>query len=48
MLGASRAFAAALDGSTSDAWPWVQLLVAFSVLSLAAGTLAFGPLLEES
>ena len=48
MLGGSRAFAAALEGSSSDGWPWVQLLVAFSVLSLAAGTLAFGPLLEES
>ena len=48
MLGASRAFAAALDGASSDAWPWVQLLVAFSVLALAAGTVAFGPLLEES
>lgn len=48
MLGASRAFAAALDGSSSEAWPWVQLLVAFSILALAAGTLAFGPLLEES
>ena len=48
MLGGSRAFAAALDGSSGDAWPWVQLLVAFSVLALAAGTLAFGPLLEES
>ena len=25
MLGASRAFAAGLDGTTSDAWQWVQL-----------------------
>jgi len=48
MLGGSRAFAAALQGSSSDAWPWVQLLVAFSVLALAAGTMAFGPLLEEA
>lgn len=48
MLGASQAFAAALDGSNSDAWPWVQLLAAFSVLAVAAGTMAFGPLLEES
>jgi heme exporter protein B len=48
MLGGSRAFAAALQGSSSDAWPWVQLLAAFSVLSLAAGTMAFGPLLEEA
>ena len=47
MLGGSRAFAAALEGSSSDAWPWVQLLVAFSVLAVAAGTMAFGPLLEE-
>jgi hypothetical protein len=48
MLGGSRAFAAALNGSSSEAWPWVQLLAAFSVLALAAGTMAFGPLLEES
>jgi heme exporter protein B len=48
MLGASQAFAAALDGQNSDAWPWVQLLVAFSVLAVAGGTMAFGPLLEES
>ena len=48
MLGASRSFAAALDGASSDAWPWVQLLAAFSVLAVAAGTVAFGPLLEEN
>ena len=48
MLGATRAFSAALDGSPSDAWPWVQLLGAFSLLAIAAGTVAFGPLLEES
>ena len=48
MLGATRAFSAALDGSTGDAWPWVQLLFAFGVLAVGAGTVAFGPLLEES
>ena len=48
MLGATRAFAAALDGTTGDAWPWVQLLAAFAVLAIAAGTVAFGPLLEEA
>lgn len=48
MLGATRAFSAALDGAPSDAWPWVQLLGAFSLLAIAAGTVAFGPLLEES
>jgi len=47
MLGASRAFAAGLDGSMSEAWQWVQLLVAFAVLAVAAGTVAFAPLLEE-
>lgn len=48
MLGATRAFGAALDKTNSDAWPWVQLLAAFSLLAIAAGTVAFGPLLEEA
>ncbi len=48
MLGASRAFAAGLDGTTSEAWQWVQLLAAFAVLAVAAGTVAFAPLLEEA
>jgi heme exporter protein B len=48
MLGATRAFAAGLEGSTGEAWQWVQLLAAFSLLAIAAGAMAFGPLLEES
>jgi heme exporter protein B len=48
MLGATRSFQAALDGRPGDAWPWVQLLTAFAVLAVAAGTVAFGPLLEEA
>ena len=32
MLGATRAFEAALDGTPSEAWPWVQLLAVFAVL----------------
>ncbi len=48
MLGATRSFQAALDGTPGDAWPWVQLLGAFAVLVVAAGTVAFGPLLEEA
>jgi heme exporter protein B len=48
MLGATRSFQAALDGRPSDAWPWVQLLTAFAVLAVTAGTVAFGPLLEEA
>jgi heme exporter protein B len=48
MLGATRAFEAALAGTPSDGWPWVQLLTACAVLSLIVGVLAFGPLLEEA
>jgi heme exporter protein B len=48
MLGATRAFQAALDDVTADAWPWVQLLCAFAVLAVAAGVIVFGPLLEEA
>jgi heme exporter protein B len=48
MLGATRSFEAALNGAPSDAWPWVQLLTAFAVLAVTAGTVAFGPLLEEA
>jgi len=48
MLGATRAFEAALDRTPGDAWPWVQLLGAFAILVVAAGVAVFGPLLEES
>jgi heme exporter protein B len=48
MLGATRAFEGALDNAPGDAWPWVQLLCAFAVLVVAAGLVAFGPLLEEA
>jgi ABC-type transport system involved in cytochrome c biogenesis permease component len=48
MLGATRSFQAALAGTPGDAWPWVQLLIAFAVLAVTAGTVAFGPLLEEA
>lgn len=48
MLGGTRAFEAALDNTPGDAWPWVQLIAAFAVLVVAAGIVAFGPLLEEA
>ena len=48
MLGATRAFEEALGGNTSQAWPWVQLLVVFAAIYVIVGVLAFGPLLEES
>lgn len=47
LLGATRAWEAAIDGAPGDAWPWVGLLVIFAVLYTAVGTLAYGPLLEE-
>lgn len=48
MLGATRAFEAALFGPVRDAWPWFVLLVAFAVIYTGIGMLAFGSLLEES
>ena len=48
LLGATRAWEAAIDGVPSDAWPWVGLLAVFAVLFTAVGMLAFGPLLEEA
>lgn len=48
MLGATRAWEAALAGTPSEAWPWVQVMAAFAVMYTALGVLAYGPLMEES
>ena len=48
LLGATRAWEAAIDGIPSDAWPWVGLLAVFALLFTGVGMLAFGPLLEEA
>jgi heme exporter protein B len=48
LLGATRAFEAALDQSPADGWSWVTLLTTFAVIYVAFGVLAFGSLLEES
>jgi heme exporter protein B len=48
LLGATRAWEAAINGASGDAWPWVALLGIFAVLFTGIGMLAFGPLLEES
>lgn len=48
LLAATRASEAALGGVAGEGWPWVQLLAVFAVVYLAAGVLAFGPLLEDS
>ena len=48
LLGASRAWEAAINGASGDAWPWVALLAIFAVMFTGIGMLVFGPLLEES
>jgi heme exporter protein B len=48
LLGATRAWEAAINDVSSDAWPWIGLLAIFAVLYTAIGTLVFGPLLEEA
>jgi heme exporter protein B len=47
LIGATRAFDAALGGAPADGWPWCVLLVAFALAYLSVGTVAFGTLLEE-
>jgi heme exporter protein B len=47
LIGATRAFDAALGGAPADGWPWCVLLVAFALAYLSVGTFAFGTLLEE-
>ena len=48
MLGATRAWEAALEGAPAEAWPWVKLLAVFGIIYATIGFLAFGPLLEET
>ena len=48
LIGATRAFEAALSGATTDGWPWLGLLTVFALIYIVAGVFAFGALLEES
>lgn len=48
LLGATKAWDAALSGTPSGGLGWLSLLVVFAVLYVAIGILAFGPLLEEA
>jgi len=48
LLGATKAWDEALAGTPSRAGSWLLLLAVFAVLYLAIGTVAFGPLLEDS
>ncbi len=50
LLGAARATEAALGtggAAISEGWPWVGLLAVFGAAFGAAGTVAFGPLMED-
>ena len=48
LIGATRAFEAALAGVPADGWPWCGLLAGLAVLYSLAGALAYGTLLEGS
>ena len=48
LLGATRAWEAAMGLSVDDGWRWAQLLGVFAVVYVTLGVLAFGALLEES
>ena len=49
LIGATRAVEPAIgaEGTVSEGWPWMGLVILFAVLYGAAGTVAFGPLIEE-
>lgn len=48
LLAATRATEAILDGRSGWASPWLRILAVFTVIYVAFGVLAFGPLLEEA
>jgi heme exporter protein B len=48
LIGATRAFEAALAGAPADGWPWCGLLAVFAILYSVAGAAAYGTLLEGS
>lgn len=48
LIAASRAFDDALGVLAVDGWAWLGLLAGFGVVNAALGTLAYGPLLEET
>lgn len=48
LLGATKAWDEALTGRPGAGAGWLGLLVAFAVIYVSVGVIAFGPLLEES
>jgi heme exporter protein B len=49
LIGATRAVEAAfgVKEAVTDGWPWTGLVAVFAAVFGAAGTLAFGPLIED-
>lgn len=49
LIGATRAVEPAIgaEGTVSEGWPWLGLVALVAVIYGAAGTVAFGPLIEE-
>jgi len=48
LIGSTRAFEAARNGTPGEGWPWVGLLAVFALTYTIFGAFGFGPLLEES
>lgn len=48
LIGATRAYEAALADQSAEGWPWCNLLAVFAAVYVGSGVLAFGPLLEET
>jgi heme exporter protein B len=48
LIGSTRAFQAARNGTPGQGWPWVGLLGVFAVAYTVFGALGFGSLLEDS
>ena len=48
LIAATRAFEDALGTAAVNGWSWVGLLAGFTVVNVALGAVAYGPLLEEA
>ncbi|HVE47953.1 MAG TPA: heme exporter protein CcmB [Acidimicrobiales bacterium] len=48
LLGATRAWEAALGLGVDDGWRWAQLLTVFACVYVALGVIAYGSLLEDT
>ncbi|MYJ30885.1 MAG: hypothetical protein F4072_13220 [Acidimicrobiaceae bacterium] len=48
LIAATRAFEDALGKAAVNGWSWVGLLAGFTVVNVALGAVAYGPLMEEA